>query len=87
MRPPGNALRKMAQKSDRIGGVSCLYFLRNYGVLLVVAIICCTPVPLRIYDWLKKHTVLKIIVVFALLLMCIAYIVASTNSPFLYFRF
>lgn len=69
------------------GGVSCLYFLRNYGVLLVVAIICCTPVPLRIYDWLKKHTVLKILVVFALLLMCIAYIVASTNSPFLYFRF
>ena len=69
------------------GGVSCLYFLRNYGVLLVVAIICCTPVPLHIYDWLKKHTVLKIIVVFALLLMCIAYIVASTNSPFLYFRF
>ena len=69
------------------GGVSCLYFLRNYGVLLVVAIICCTPVPLRIYDWLKKHTVLKIVVVFALLLMCIAYIVASTNSPFLYFRF
>lgn len=69
------------------GGISCLYFLRNYGVILLVAILCCTPLPIKFYEWVKKHTVLKIIVVFALFLMCIAYIVASTNSPFLYFRF
>ncbi len=85
---PGVGLNLLFQKlfipSD---GVSCLYFLRNYWVILLVAIICCTPVPLRIYERLKKHTVLKILVVFALLLLSIAYIVASTNSPFLYFRF
>ena len=69
------------------GGVSCLYFLRNYGVILLVAIVCCTPLPIRFYEWLKKHTALKILVVFALLLLSITYIVASTNSPFLYFRF
>lgn len=69
------------------GGVSCLYFLRNYAVILIVAILCCTPLPIKFYEWLKKHTALKIVVVFALLFMSIAYIVASTNSPFLYFRF
>lgn len=69
------------------GGVSCLYFLRNYAVILIVAILCCTPLPIKFYEWVKKHTVLKIVLVFALLLMSIAYIVASTNSPFLYFRF
>lgn len=25
------------------GGVSPLYFLRNYGVLLAVSVVCCTP--------------------------------------------
>lgn len=69
------------------GGVSCLYFLRNYAVILIVAILCCTPLPIKFYEWLKKHTALKIVVVFALFFMSIAYIVASTNSPFLYFRF
>lgn len=27
------------------GGVSPLYFLRNYGALLIVGILCATPLP------------------------------------------
>ena len=54
------------------GGVSCRYFLRNYGVLLVARRLSAAPRCPYASDWLKKHTVLKILVVFALLLMCIA---------------
>lgn len=69
------------------GGVGCLYFLRNYGVLLAVCIACCTPLPLKIYDKIKENTFMRIALVGLLLILCIAYIVASTNTPFLYFRF
>ena len=69
------------------GGVGCLYFLRNYGVLLAVCIACCTPLPLKIYDKIKENTLMRIALVGLLLVLCIAYIVASTNTPFLYFRF
>ena len=69
------------------GGVGCLYFLRNYGVLLAVCIACCTPLPLKIYDRIKENTFMRIALVGLLLVLCIAYIVASTNTPFLYFRF
>ena len=37
------------------GGVSPLYFLRNYGVLLVVSILCCTPFIEKIWNLLKKN--------------------------------
>ena len=69
------------------GGVGCLYFLRNYGVLLAVCIACCTPLPLKIYDKIKENTFMRIALVGLLLVLCIAYIVASSNTPFLYFRF
>ena len=32
------------------GGVSPLYFLRNYGVLLIVSVICCTPLIEKIWN-------------------------------------
>ena len=57
------------------------------GVLLAVCIACCTPLPLKIYDKIKENTFMRIVLVGLLLVLCIAYIVASTNTPFLYFRF
>ena len=41
----------------------------------------------KIYDRIKDNTFLRIALVGLLLVLCIAYIVASTNTPFLYFRF
>ena len=77
-------LEKMFIPSD---GVSALYYLRNYGVLLFVCILCCTPITLKIYERLKKSTWLRALVLSVLFLVTIAYMVDATNSPFLYFRF
>ncbi len=69
------------------GGVSPIYFLRNYGVLLVVSTLCCTPVPQKLWDGIKKNTFLKIATLGLLFILSVAYIVGSSNSPFLYFNF
>ncbi len=69
------------------GGVGVGYFLRNYGVILLVAILCSTPLPLKLYNKIKDNSVMKVTLMALLLVLCIAYFVASTNSPFRYFRF
>ena len=69
------------------GGVSPVYFLRNYGVLLAVSVICCTPLIEKIWDLLKKRTATRVATVLVLLVLSTAYVVGSTNSPFLYFNF
>ena len=68
-------------------GVSPLYFLRSYGVLLIVSLICSTPLIARIWDVLKKRTWTRLLTLGTLLVITVAYIVGSTNSPFLYFNF
>ena len=69
------------------GGVMPLYFLRNYGVLLAVSILCCTPLIEKLWNALRKHTVTRVAAVLVLLVLSTAYVVGSTNSPFLYFNF
>ena len=69
------------------GGASPAYFLRNYGVLLAVSILCCTPLIEKIWIALRKHTVTRVAAVLVLLVLSTAYVVGSTNSPFLYFNF
>lgn len=69
------------------GGVSPLYFLRNYGVLLIVSVICCTPLIEKLWNVLRRRVVTRLAVVGILLALSTAYVVGSTNSPFLYFNF
>ena len=69
------------------GGVSALYYLRNYGVLLVVSILACTPLTTKIYAFLKRHVAVRGLVLAVVFLITVAYMVDATNSPFLYFRF
>ncbi len=69
------------------GGVSPIYFLRNYAVLLIISVICCTPIVEKIWNVIKKNTFLKISVLAILFILSIGYIVGSSNSPFLYFNF
>ena len=69
------------------GGVSPLYFLRNYGVLLIVSVICCTPLIEKIWNTLRRNVVTRCATILALLVVSTAYVVGSTNSPFLYFNF
>ena len=69
------------------GGVSPLYFLRNYGVLLIVSVICSTPLIEKIWNSLRRNVITRCATILLLLVVSTAYVVGSTNSPFLYFNF
>ena len=68
-------------------GVSPLYFLRNYGVLLAVSVLCCTPLIEKLWQALRRRVFTRVATILVLLLLSTAYVVGSTNSPFLYFNF
>ena len=69
------------------GGVSALYFLRNYAVLLAVCVFSCTNLTLKCKRALEENTVLRGLTLSVVLVVTIAYMVDATSSPFLYFRF
>ena len=69
------------------GGVMPLYFLRNYGVLLAVSVVCCTPLIEKLWKLLSRNVITKALTILVLLTVSMAYVVGSTNSPFLYFNF
>ena len=67
-----------------------LYYLRSYFVLFVMGIIGCTPLVKNVALRLEKTTAGKIlepVICVVLLLLCTAYLVDGSFSPFLYFRF
>ena len=70
------------------GGVSALYFVRNYGVALLIGCLCSTALPRRLYGWIcNKSKLLRIVVLAAVFFVSVAYLVDSTYNPFIYFRF
>ena len=81
------------------GGVSlisgeCIYYLKSYGVLLVMAAVGSTPlvknlaVKFATTEYGKKLLpVLRPAALAAVLLVCTAYLIDSSFNPFLYFRF
>ena len=71
-----------------------LYYLRSYGLILIIAAIGCTPLAAKAVKAIgQKETGKKVLsvaepVFFALLLMvCTAYLVDGSFNPFLYFSF
>ena len=67
-----------------------VYYLRSYAVMLVIAAVGATRLPLRIGLWLsekKASAVLEPVAVVAVLLAATAYLVDGSFNPFLYFRF
>lgn len=81
------------------GGLPCAtaeawYYLRSYLIPLLLAILGCSPLPVRLYQSLHKRFatgsgfyMLQSILLLALLLLCTAYLVDGSFNPFLYFRF
>ena len=67
-----------------------LYYLRSYGLLFAAGFVGATPVvknaALRM-EKTKAGAVLEVLLLLALLLVCTAYLVDGSFSPFLYFRF
>jgi len=67
-----------------------LYYLRSYGLLFVLGFVGATPLVRNTARKLgdrKLGAILEPIVLVALLLVCTAYLVDGSFSPFLYFRF
>lgn len=65
------------------------YNLKNYGIILLICILCSTPIfKTRFQKMSKKWQMgLMIFLLVVSLLVCTAYLVAGTYNPFLYFRF
>ena len=68
-----------------------VYYLRSYGILLLVGIIGATPLPYKLFSRAMKRWPavgwLLPVGSMALLLVCTAYLVDGSFNPFLYFRF
>ena len=67
-----------------------VYYLKSYGVLFCVGILGSTPVVRRAGERIlesKWAAVLEPLFLGAMLLVCTAYLVDGSFSPFLYFRF
>ena len=90
---------------DRIGAMfgadglpaisqEALYYLRSFGVVILIGIIGATPLPKKIVSALGNNEKLKgvvsvgePIVIVALLVLCTAFLIDGSFNPFLYFRF
>ncbi len=90
---------------DRIGAMfgadglpaisqEALYYLRSFGVVILISIIGATPLPKKIVSALGNNEKLKgivsvgePIVIVALLVLCTAFLIDGSFNPFLYFRF
>lgn len=71
-----------------------LYYLKSYVMVILIAVIGATSLPVRLYGILQKKKCLKqtldiaeIILLVMLLLLCVAFLVDGSFNPFLYFRF
>ena len=71
-----------------------LYQIRNYGVLVIIAIVGATPLPSKIYQYLKSKKatsffvdIAEIIILLLILISVTAFLADGSFNPFLYFRF
>ena len=63
-----------------------LYQLRNFLPMLIIAAIGSTPFAAKLWKRVEGKTI-RILVLVLGLILCTAYVEASTYNPFLYFRF
>ena len=68
-------------------GTDWLYYLRNYGVILIVGIIFSIPVIPNLYKNIEHIKIVPIITCGLILAASVAYLVDASYNPFLYFRF
>ena len=71
-----------------------LYYLRSFAVVIVIAIIGSTELPVKAMAALKKNSkiekcinVVEPVALVVLLVLITAYLVDGSFNPFLYFRF
>lgn len=71
-----------------------LYYLRNYFIILIIAVIGSTNIFVNLIENLKKNNIfnkiinfLEPIYIFLILIVVTAYLIDNSYNPFLYFRF
>ena len=71
------------------GGISpeVLYYIRNYGFILILGCILSSGLGNRLYERIKERTLICIPILTALFILCTAYLADASFNPFLYFRF
>ena len=69
------------------GGVDWIYYLRNYAVSIMIAVLFCLPLVQKAYDRLRRSWIADAVILGAITFFSVAYLVDSTYNPFLYFRF
>jgi alginate O-acetyltransferase complex protein AlgI len=63
-----------------------LYYLRGFLPMMILAAIGSTPLAAGLWKRLDNR-VIKLFIMVLGMILCTAYVVASTYNPFLYFRF
>ena len=63
-----------------------LYYLRSFLPVLILAGVCSTPLVSNLRNRINNKSIHLLILILGMIL-CTAYVVASTYNPFLYFRF
>ena len=68
------------------------YYLKNYIVILIIGIVCATPVVKNLLNKLADSKnviagVLEAVIYIGLLIICSAALISNSFNPFIYFRF
>lgn len=85
---PGAPLGLLVQKLFIAqGGISPVYYLRNYGVLLVLGCLCSSALPRLLWQKIRRVSAMRVFVFAGISLLCVAYVVAATNATALYANF
>lgn len=78
----------------KFASVECFYYLRSYGIMLIIGIIGSTPliknVCLKLEAGQKSSKIINVlepVALAAILILCTAFLVDGSFNPFLYFRF
>lgn len=77
-----------------IVGAECLYYLRSYGSILLIALLGATNLPKNAYLKVREKVsiswilvIVEPLAILAVLLLSTAYLIDGSFNPFLYFRF
>ena len=64
-----------------------IYYLQNYLIIIVIGVVCSTPVVSSIWNRLKINKYVSTLILISIFILSVAYLVDSSYNPFLYFRF
>ena len=64
-----------------------IYYIQNYLIIIVIGVVCSTPVVSSIWNRLKINKYVSTLILISIFILSVAYLVDSSYNPFLYFRF